>query len=167
MNFITPSAVRTWLGSFLMFEGSELTHVDDPLFVEDADGEVITRVVVTAPVTFVTREDGSPVALRKAFTKPWHTGETATPFSITVRHQDGTPRTDIAYARFTLVNVANDTTLIDAQPCQTVVDGVLAYRPSAGQMATACLFSAQFTATLDTGYVLPSFIVEGEIEASL
>lgn len=151
------------------------SYLDPPVdvLVDDEDltflGETLSIAFLRTAndVTFITREDGARMATNQRYTRPWHTGETATAFSCTVRHQDGTLRTDIDSATFTLTNRANNAKLIDAADCQTAADGVVAYLPDANQMTTACLFLAQFTVTLASGYVLPTMLIEGEIEASL
>jgi len=98
----------------------------------------------------------------------WHVGETATPFEVQVVDANGTARTDIASATFTLIDTSDGTVLIDAEDCQSVTNGLLSYRPGALEMATACKFLAQFVATLSvSGYVLPTFHIEGEIEDNL
>lgn len=168
VTFTTPSIVRTTIGFLLTFEDGELTVSGDDLIVADSTGDTTVSVVrAAADLNIVCRQDGSIMSINKRFGTPWHTGETASPFAITVRHYDGTVRSDIVSATFTLVNRADSTKLIDAEDCQLVSAGVLSYRPIAEQMDTACLFLAQYTATLDTGYVLPTIFIEGEIEESL
>lgn len=167
LSFITTSHVVTGIGAVVTVDGDGLTFGGEPVFIVDGSVGELAALVAAAPVNFVTRKNGSIMAINARFPQAWHTGETATAFAITVRHYDGTARDDIASATFTLVNRANNAKLIDSQACQTVANGILSYRPSAPEMATACLFLAQFTATLDTGYVLPTIYIEGEIEASL
>lgn len=167
VSLATPTKNRTIVGSYVLHEGDDITFDGLPLFIEDAAGEEITFLVDAPTVTIVTRQSEGAVAIHPRFGYTWHVGETASPFAITVRHQDGTARTDIAFATFTLTNRVTGTKLIDAQSCQIVADGVLSYRPTALEMATACLFLAQYRATLATGEVLPTLQVEGEIEANL
>ena len=108
------------------------------------------------------------MAINKRFDHVWHVGETATPFTLTMRDANGAARADIASATFTLVNRDTGVVIVDAEACQSVAGGVLTYRPSAPEMATACRFLAQFTATLSvSGLVEPDIHIEGEIEASL
>lgn len=108
------------------------------------------------------------MAINKRYTYVWHTGETATPFTATMKDAYGVARTDIASATFTLVNTADGEVLIDDEDCQSVSGGVLTYRPTADDMATACRFLAQFTVTITgTGLIEPSIHIEGEIEQSL
>ena len=151
LNFTTPSLAQTLL----------TPQLDGP------DLYVTSTIVAASLNTFTTKADGSVMTINPRFTHAWHAGETATPFAITVRHQDGTVRADMVSATFTLVNALTGVKLIDAQPCEPVLAGVLAYRPTAPELASPCLFRAQYKATLDTGHVLPTFIVEGEILANL
>jgi hypothetical protein len=97
----------------------------------------------------------------------YHVGETATPFRCFILSSDGTAMTDIASATFTLANRDTGDVLIDAAVCQSVSDGILLYYPEADDMATACRFIAQFTATLSGGAVLPTRHYEGEIEEDI
>ncbi len=97
----------------------------------------------------------------------WHVGETATPFTWTLKNSDGSARSDVASATFTLVDADSGAVLIDAEDCQSVDGGVLSYRPSAGEMSTACRFIAQFIATLDDDEVLPTIHIDGEIGQTL
>lgn len=166
VTLITPTKLSTILGSYVIFDGEPLTFDGVPVFIEDPAGEEITIVIDSPTVTIVAGETERTM-INPRFGYTWHIGETAIPFAITVRHRDGSARTDIASATFTLVNRANDTKLIDAQACQVVANGVLSYKPAAPEMATACLFLAQYSATLATGETLPTLHVEGEIEANL
>jgi hypothetical protein len=168
LTAITPSIVLTVQGDYLTLDDVRISHLGPALYIASPTGStIITEVIDAGDPLFVTRDDGSIMALHSTITRPWHVGETATPFAITIRHQDGALRDDIETATFTLVNRANNAKLIDAGQCQYAANGVLSYRPTADEMATACLFRAQFTATLTTGYVLPLMLIEGEIEASL
>jgi len=107
------------------------------------------------------------MAINKRYTRAWQTGETATPFTLTMHDGNGSARTDIASATFTLINRDTGTTLVDDEACQSVAGGVLTYRPSLENMQTPCRFLAQFTATLETGLVEPKVHIEGEIEQRL
>lgn len=97
----------------------------------------------------------------------WHVNETATPFPGQCIDARGAARTDIASATFTLTNADTDAVLIDGAACQSVTGGLLTYAPSSGEMATACRFLAQFRAVTNSGGVLYSAHIEGEIEANL
>lgn len=108
------------------------------------------------------------MAINKRYSYVWHTGETATPFTLAKQDALGAARTDIASATFTLVNRDTGVVIIDAETCQSVAGGVLSYRPSSMEMQTACRFIAEFTATLLlSGLIEPGVFMEGEIVESL
>lgn len=107
------------------------------------------------------------MAVTKRETYVWHVGETATPFRCDIRNLDGTQFADVASATFTLVNADTDAVLIDAAACQSVTDGILLYYPEPDELSVACLFKAQFTATLSGGALLPMLHFEGEIQENL
>lgn len=106
------------------------------------------------------------INLREPYT--YHVGETGTPFRCGFLNADGTASEDVASATFTLINLDNNgEILIDAAVCQSVTDGVLLYYPTALEMATACRFLGQFTATMTGGAIVPTRHIEGEIEENL
>jgi hypothetical protein len=109
------------------------------------------------------------MALNKKYSYVWHVGETATPFTWQMKDSNGDARTDVASATFTLVSREDGEVIVNAAACQSVAAGLLSYTPAAEDMETACRFLAQFTATLDDDddSVLPTVLIEGEIEASL
>lgn len=108
------------------------------------------------------------MALNKRYSYTWHTGETGTAFTFPMRDSQGVGRTDVTSATFTLVDRDTGETVIDAVDCDVSEEGLLSYLPSAEDMATACRFLAQFTATTgDDDLIEPSPFYEGEIIESL
>lgn len=97
------------------------------------------------------------------FKRPFQVGDTGTAIRVRVYGEDGALRADIATATIRMVNTDLDDldagfVVIDAEACDQNTDGILEYKPSAGEITNTADFKfiVSFTATLDGGEVIKS-----------